>query len=90
MPVAFLAWLRRCGLTYFYGVASTVWIDVLLCSRTGVVNSLAYRQTKVVGKPYEPHVRFDVAGGGDQAGFEPSQAPPLTLPHGGEHGVLPY
>ena len=55
-----------------------------------MVNSLAYRQTKVVGKPYEPHVRFDVAGGGDQAGFEPSQAPPLTLPHGGEHGVLPY
>ena len=73
-------------------MASTVWIDVLLSSRTGVVNSLACRQMKVVGKPYEgePHVRFDVAGGGDQAGFEPSQAPPLTLPHGGEHGVLPY
>ena len=36
--------------------------------RGDVVYGLACRRMKVVGKPYEeePHVRFDVAGGGNQ------------------------
>ena len=36
--------------------------------RGDVVYGLACREVKVVGKPYEekPHVRFDVAGGGNQ------------------------
>jgi len=36
--------------------------------RDDVVYGLACRRVKVVGKPYEgePHVRFDVAGGGNQ------------------------
>ena len=43
-------------------------VHVLPSTRTRTVGSLASRQMKVVGKPYEgePHVRFDVAGGGDQ------------------------
>jgi hypothetical protein len=36
--------------------------------RDDVVNGLARRRVNVVGKPYEgiPHVRFDVAGSGNQ------------------------
>ena len=63
-PAGFAEWERRSGLAYFYP-PWTEW-----------VYSLACRKVNVVGKPYEgkPHVRFDVAGGGNRI-FR-CQAPP--------------
>jgi hypothetical protein len=50
---------------------------------------LACREVKVVGKPYEgkPHVRFEVAGGGNQD-FGPRRHS-LTLPADGGTAVVP-
>src|SRR5919106_6122271 len=55
----------------------------------GVIYSLACREVKVVGKPYEgkPHVRFEVAGGGNPD-FGPRRHS-LTLPiPAATHGLI--
>src|SRR2546425_9614604 len=59
---------RSAGVGCVCGVGAAERPRLLLSSRTTKVSSLACRKVKVVGKPYEgiPHVRFDVAGSGNQ------------------------
>jgi len=58
-------------------VGTAMWPDVLLPNGATRATALHAVEVKVVGKPYEgePHVRFDLAGGGNQNRWVPGATP---------------